>query len=661
MNMKNEKMKFWSVLLSIALVISIAGGYVSKPVNTKADQFTTGQILMQENTSPEETAAQTESKVEDTTTGQGSEETTLIETGSTSEIETGSTSEIETTSGEATSEEQTTLEESSTPEESTTPEVTTEDPAAYTLIAHRGYSGYAPENSMPAFEKAVAAGFSMIELDVHRCKPDANGKATWVISHNDSLKSTMGVDVKISEHTYSEILQYSFTKGNNVELYPNLKIASLEEVIALIKDCKSRGQKIKWQIELKESDDDNFKDYFQQELVKPIKDAQVEDCVVFSSFHYTYLRKIKEIDDSLHTWFLSTVLTDTAIDEYAVKCKADGISFKGTATTTTKAMIEKALSKGFKLGTYTIDSTPVMGVYYAWGVRQFATDALSPMDVGLNMLTGKYNVKVFTCTLEKDSYTYDGTRKLPKVKVEYKGAELVEGLNYSLSYGNNKNPGTASVYISGLNNCIDEYKLTYKIVMPKVTGFQVTANKASSITLSWTKVDNVTGYIVQRYNYTTKKYEAIKTIANPNTVTYKATKLSSAAKYRYRVRTYLISDSKTYKSTACTAKTTYTKPAKTSTVKLERYKNSKRLRVKWTAQARCTGYQVVIATNKKMTKNKKTYTVKGTTAKKLKIKKLQKNKTYYVKVRAYLTVGSKTYYGAYSTVMKSKKAKKSKK
>ena len=194
--------------------------------------------------------------------------------------------------------------------------------------------------------------------------------------------------------------------------------------------------------------------------------------------------------------------------------------------------------------------------------------------------------------------------------------------------------------------------------MPTVTEFKVTSNKKSSLTFSWKKVEHVTGYIVQKYNYTTKKYEAVKTISNPNTVTYTASKLSSAEKYRYRVRAYLIVDHKTYKSSACKAITTYTLPAKTSSVKLERYGNGKKIRVRWAAQARCTGYKVEIATNKKMTKNVKTYTVKLTTSKKLKIKQLLKNKTYYVRVRAYRTVGKKTYYGAYSAVKKCKKIKK---
>ena len=38
------------------------------------------------------------------------------------------------------------------------------------VIAHRGYSGKYPENTMLAFEKAVEAGCDEIELDVHITK-----------------------------------------------------------------------------------------------------------------------------------------------------------------------------------------------------------------------------------------------------------------------------------------------------------------------------------------------------------------------------------------------------------------------------------------------------------------------------------------------------------
>lgn len=68
-------------------------------------------------------------------------------------------------------------------------------------IAHRGFhdnSGDAPENSMAAFRKAVEAGYG-IELDVRSTKD-----GQLVISHDDNLKRTTGLDRKISEMNYSE-------------------------------------------------------------------------------------------------------------------------------------------------------------------------------------------------------------------------------------------------------------------------------------------------------------------------------------------------------------------------------------------------------------------------------------------------------------------------
>ena len=639
MKMKNNT-KFIAVILMIAMAVTAAGGYAARPVNVSAKQVAgseTGNI--------EESGADiAEQEIEGGLSGKN--------------VESVSDADLETTANETAGSTDETTSEEGTSEEPTTGDP--EDPDAYTLIAHRGYSGYAPDNSMPAFEMAVASGFKAIELDIIRCKEDAQGKAVWVLSHDNSLKNTMGVDKKITDLTYEQILEYSYTKGNNVNSYNDLKIVSLEQIIDLIRQTKEDGSKIKWQIELKYADTDNYTDYFQDEVVTPVKEAQVEDCVVFSSFHYSYLNKIKSIDENLRTWYLSTILDNSAID-YAKKCDAEGISFKGNASSTTKQMIDSALGEGFSLGTYTINSTVLMGVYYQWGVRSFATDYLSPMEVTDEMLNGTYNVKLFTYTLSNDSYTYDGNKKQPSVKVIYKGISLIEGVNYELSYDKDKYPGTASVFISGINNCTDKKELNYKITMPKVTGFKITASKTTYIGLSWNKVKYATGYIVYRYNYTKKAYEAVKTINNPDTVTTKIEKLTSATKYRFRVKAYVEGEGKKYKSEPCTGKTTYTRPAKTKIRYSKRYHDYARLRIKWTRPRACTGYNIKISTDKKMKKVVGYYTVKGRKAYKLKIKKLKKNKKYYVKVRAYLKVGSTKYNGVYSPVIKSSGKPKTKK
>ena len=81
---------------------------------------------------------------------------------------------------------------------------------------------------------------------------------------------------------------------------------------------------------------------------------------------------------------------------------------------------------------------------------------------------------------------------------------------------------------------------------------------------------------------------------------------------------------------------------------------SKKLTLKWKKLKGISGYQIVTATNKKFTKNKKVTTVKSKKMTKATIKKLKRKKTYYVKMRGYITVNGTKYYGSYSKVKKIK-------
>jgi len=104
------------------------------------------------------------------------------------------------------------------------------------------------------------------------------------------------------------------------------------------------------------------------------------------------------------------------------------------------------------------------------------------------------------------------------------------------------------------------------------------------------------------------------------------------------------------------ATTTATKPAvkpvKKVTVKKQTAKvkaGKKKLTVTWKKDKNVSGYQIKIATKKNF-KGAKTYTVKSYKTYKKVIKKLKANKKYFVKVRAYKTVGKSKVYGVYSAV-----------
>ena len=87
-------------------------------------------------------------------------------------------------------------------------------------------------------------------------------------------------------------------------------------------------------------------------------------------------------------------------------------------------------------------------------------------------------------------------------------------------------------------------------------------------------------------------------------------------------------------------------------------KAKKAFTVKWkkpssTYRKQMTGYQIRYSTSSKM-KSAKTVTVKSTTATSKKISKLKAKKNYYVQIRTYKKIGSKTYYSGWSKAKKVK-------
>lgn len=69
-----------------------------------------------------------------------------------------------------------------------------------TLIGHRGTNvGVSRNNSLAAFQRAVADGAETIEMDIHRTKP-IDGSGTWVIWHDKAIQGKT-----IANYTYAQL------------------------------------------------------------------------------------------------------------------------------------------------------------------------------------------------------------------------------------------------------------------------------------------------------------------------------------------------------------------------------------------------------------------------------------------------------------------------
>lgn len=93
------------------------------------------------------------------------------------------------------------------------------------------------------------------------------------------------------------------------------------------------------------------------------------------------------------------------------------------------------------------------------------------------------------------------------------------------------------------------------------------------------------------------------------------------------------------------------KKLKKVTISTVKSTKAKQASVNWKTVSDATGYIVEYSTSKKFTKKTtKKVTVKKAKSKKTTLKKLKSGKKYYIRIRAYKTVGKKTVYGAYSSV-----------
>ena len=123
------------------------------------------------------------------------------------------------------------------------------------------------------------------------------------------------------------------------------------------------------------------------------------------------------------------------------------------------------------------------------------------------------------------------------ITVKYNGKTLKKGTDYTVSYSNNKNIGTATVKIAGKGSYTGTITKTFKINPAKQEIQKLTA-KSKAFFVDWAQKGSATGYEIQYA--TNSKFTSAKkvTITNNKTDTKTISKLSGKKKYYVRVRSY---------------------------------------------------------------------------------------------------------------------------
>ena len=139
------------------------------------------------------------------------------------------------------------------------------------IFAHRGASGYAPENTLEAFALAITQGADGIELDVQLTKDD----------------------------TLKELKELTVLKNKFPE-YSAAKIPTLEEVLDAVK-----ASGIQVNIELKTGI--YWYPEIEQKVADLVKKAGMEERVIYSSFNHYSIQQMKKMADFLKEYLGSNL------------------------------------------------------------------------------------------------------------------------------------------------------------------------------------------------------------------------------------------------------------------------------------------------------------------------------------------------------------------
>ncbi len=150
------------------------------------------------------------------------------------------------------------------------------------LVAHRGASGNAPENTLSAYRKAVELEIPAIEIDVHLTKDG------YVVAfHDDDLSRTAHAKGQITDTNYSEL--------NNLEVgswfsgdYTNEKIPTLTESLEII------NNKSYLLLELKPFSKDP--EVFVNKVLIDLDKFDYLNKTLFVSFDYDILQIMKQVE-----------------------------------------------------------------------------------------------------------------------------------------------------------------------------------------------------------------------------------------------------------------------------------------------------------------------------------------------------------------------------
>ncbi len=213
------------------------------------------------------------------------------------------------------------------------------------IIAHRGASGQAPENTILSFRRALQLGAQMIELDVHETL-DGN----LVCIHDPTVDRTTNGSGEVHSFTYKELLDFDAGEGEHIPL--------LEDVL------KFASGNLQVNIELKVLE-------VEKQVLDMVERYEMLQEIIISSFFHGTLATIRSLSEQAPIAILVDKPKDKLVN-YARGLKANAINPHYQLVTS--EFVQDAHNAGLKIYPWTVNEPKTMKELFTLGVDGLITD-----------------------------------------------------------------------------------------------------------------------------------------------------------------------------------------------------------------------------------------------------------------------------------------------
>jgi glycerophosphoryl diester phosphodiesterase len=222
--------------------------------------------------------------------------------------------------------------------------------ADFAIIAHRGASGHAPENTLSAFRKGLDMGADMIEMDIH-----LSSDGELIVIHDATLNRTTNGVGRVEDFTLAELKKLDAGSWYG-PAFSSEKLPTLSEVLSLI-DGQATAL-----IELKSRKNGDLYSQLVEKTTEVVRAHNAERWSIIQSFDRPYLvQGLKVNNDIPYHQLIYTELTPRGMTKEG---KADWANLDPTHKirainpyykAATKEKVEMLHESGYKIFTYTVN------------------------------------------------------------------------------------------------------------------------------------------------------------------------------------------------------------------------------------------------------------------------------------------------------------------